>query len=113
MYIIVRVDIYTYKYVYICIHRYRNIYIHTSIYTYVYVYIYIQHAYINLYTCMYNIYIYIYCCYMTNDLKKAMLLCFTDVFAFLGLENPLGEATGARRIHSAISYLSKNPISKA
>ena len=49
-----------------------------------------------------------------NKYKKEHF-CFALLlfFAFLGLGNPLGEATGAGPIHSAISYLSKNPISKA
>ena len=38
-----------------------------------------------------------------------LLMCFE----FWGLGKALGEATGANIIHSAISYLSKNPISKA
>ena len=51
--------------------------------------------------------------HMKNYKKEQLCFVLLVFLAFLGLENPLGQAAGARTIHSAISFLSKNPISKA
>ena len=53
-------------------------------------------------------------CFIGNIVKKSnVALFYWCFFAFLGLAKALREATGARLIHSAIGYPSKNPISKA
>ena len=51
--------------------------------------------------------------YMKNCEQEQFCFVLLVFFAFLGLGKALGEAAGARPIQSAISYLSKNPISKA
>ena len=50
---------------------------------------------------------------MKNCKKYQFCFVLLLFFAFWCLGKALGEATGARTIHSAISLLSKNPISKA
>ena len=51
--------------------------------------------------------------YKKNCKKKQLCIVLLVFFAFVGLANPFQQAPGAMTIATAISYLSKNPISKA